>query len=61
MKMALFEGVSDPEISGAKLISSVKFCTIDFFTGFAPLPQAQIAPSLRKCQHGAKTTVFDTW
>src|SRR3954454_16378401 len=42
----------------AKLISHVKFCTIDFFTGFDPRYQAQIAPSLRKCYHGAKRAVF---
>ena len=43
----------------AKLITPLKFCTIDFFTGFAPYDQAQIALSFRVCYHGAKTEVFD--
>src|SRR3954452_2165400 len=58
--LLLLRGCSHTTIV-AKLISPVEFCTIDFFTGFDPRYQAQIAPSLRNCYHGAKTTVFAPW
>src|SRR4051812_38957005 len=43
--LLLLRGCSHTTIV-AKLISPVKFCTIDCCTGFAPLQQAQIASSL---------------